>query len=257
MTQHSLTSEQKALMLSTIEEWIKVPFDTSCVNKGKAEAAIDLTYRSVEEEKPKKIIWFDNPLGAVNWMIDNIEVLEHPKRFSQVSFNIYWDDILYNIERKVDRSIRSKFENNFNKIINYKYLNWLSQSFLADFSNYYLRNCLLNIWGQGLSSSKHKKFEDIEGYEVHQQHEIYHLAATSFYQHLDIDCSKFRGYWQAAKYCGLWWAGYDVAVVTPKPSAIRLDSEYKLHAEDKPALVYKGFELYAHHGEYIDSKIVT
>ena len=88
-------------------------------------------------------------------------------------------------------------------------------------------------------------------------HDIYDLAAADFYHQIGYDRSEFRGYWQAAKYCGLWWAGYDVAVVTPKPSVIRLDSEYRLHAEDKPALVYKGFELYAHHGQYIDSKIVT
>ena len=254
--EQGLTSEQEALMRSVIEEWVKVPFDTSPVDREKAEAAINLTYECVEEERPKKIIWFDNPLDAVIWMIDNLDCLEHPKYFSAVSFNLYWDDIVYDVNCKIDVNIRSQFEHNFNKIIHYKHLNWLSQSFLADFLGCYLRNCLFDFRGQRQFSLKHGKFEDIEDYEAHQNHEIYYLAATSFYQQIDIDCSKFIGYWDAAKYCGLWWAFYDVAVVTPKPSVIRLDNEYKLHAEDEPAIVYKGFELYAHHGKYIDSKII-
>ena len=168
MTQNNLTSEQEALMLSVIKDWIEVPFNTSLVNKEKAEAAINLTYESLGEKQPEKIIWFDNPFDAANWMIDNLDYLEHPKHFSQVPFNIYWDDMLYNIYQEVDRNIRNLFENNFNKIIHYKYLNWLSQSFLANLSNYYLRNCLLNHWEEGLPSSKHQKFQDIEDYEVHQ-----------------------------------------------------------------------------------------
>ena len=44
---------------------------------------------------------------------------------------------------------------------------------------------------------------------------------------------------------------------TPKPSIIRLDDEYRLHAEGEPAIVYKGFELYAHHGKYLNSKVIT
>lgn len=81
-------------------------------------------------------------------------------------------------------------------------------------------------------------------------HDIYYLAASSFFHQIGIDCSEFRGYWATAKHCGLWWAFADTAVVIPKPIEIHLDSEYRLHAQGKPAIVYKGFESYACHGEY-------
>lgn len=250
MESNNLTPEQESLMSAIIEEWVKVPFDTS-LDKDKAEAAINLTYESAGENKPKKIIWFDNPLEAVIWMIDNLNYLEHPKYFSAVSFELYWDDILYDVDRRIHPNLSSKFRNNFNQFIHCKYLNWLSESFLADFLNSHLRNHLRNLWGEEKYLAKRGDFADIEDAEVHQNHGIYNLAATSFYHGLGIDCCKFKGYWLAAKYCGLWWAFYDVAVVTPKPSIVRLDSEYKLHAEGKPAIVYQNFESYAHHGRYI------
>ena len=69
---------------------------------------------------------------------------------------------------------------------------------------------------------------------------------------IGYDRAEFKGYREAAKYCGLWWAFSDVAVVIPKPLEIYLDSEYRLHAEGRPALVYKGFNSYAYHGQYIE-----
>ncbi|MEM7594206.1 MAG: DUF6745 domain-containing protein [Cyanobacteria bacterium P01_A01_bin.83] len=245
-----MTSQQESLIFAIIDEWIRVPFGTSPVNKVKAEAAINLTYESAGENPPQKIIWFDNPSEAVIWMIENIEDLEHPQYFSAVSFNLYWDDILYDLEQLINPEISQKFRNSFNEVFNIKYLHYLSQSFLADFLNSHLRFHLQNLWGEPKYLLLHRYFEDIEDVEVHAMHEIYNLAATSFYHAMGTDCSKFRGYWEAAKYCGLWWAFYDVAVVTPKPSAIYLDSEYRLHAIGKPALIYKGFESYAQWGKY-------
>ncbi|MEM9509515.1 MAG: hypothetical protein AAGA16_17835, partial [Cyanobacteria bacterium P01_E01_bin.35] len=81
MSNH-LTPEQESLMSMIRDEWIKVAFDTSPVNKKEAEAGINLTYESMDETKPAKIIWFGNPLDAVIWMIDNLKYLENPKHFS-------------------------------------------------------------------------------------------------------------------------------------------------------------------------------
>ena len=82
-------------------------------------------------------------------------------------------------------------------------------------------------------------------------HDIYYFALSSFYHAIGYDRWEFRGYWEAAKYCGLWWAFADIAVVIPKPSKINFDSEYRLHAKGEPAIVYSDFELYAEYGSYI------
>ncbi len=245
-----LTAEQETLMSVIRDEWIKIAFDTSPVNQEKAEAAINLTYKIAQGSQPKKIVWFDNPLDAAIWILENLHELNKPKYFSVIPEYTYWDDVLNNIYNCVHPNISSKFEHNFNKVINCKYLHWTSQCFLSDFVDYHLRLYLHNLWGEEKYLTRLGDFEDVDDAEVHGMHDIYHLAAASFYSALGIDCSKLRGYWEAAKYCGLWWAFADIAVVTPKPSVINLDSEYRLHAEGKPAVVYRGFESYVHHGNF-------
>ena len=47
--------------------------------------------------------------------------------------------------------------------------------------------------------------------------DIYYLAASSCFHAIGIDCSEFKGYWEAAKHCGVWWAFAETAVVIPKP----------------------------------------
>ena len=94
----SLNKEQEKLMSVIRDEWIKIAFDTSPVDKDKAEAAINLTYELEEEDKPKQIIWFDNPLDAVVWMLDNLEELyavkDQTKYTSAISHRLHWTDEL-------------------------------------------------------------------------------------------------------------------------------------------------------------------
>lgn len=198
--------------------------------------------------------------------MDNIENLKHRQyssdrtesRSSIISNRINWEDELTDrVHRDIPAVILSKFDANFNRVIHQKYLHWLSESYLADFLDSHLRFHLRDLWGQEKYLAKRSDFNSIKWSEVIGMHDIYYLAAAAFYHAIGYDRSEFKGYWSAAKYCGLWWAFYDVAVVIPKPSIIHLDNEYRLHAERKPALVYRGFESYAHHGKYIDSKLTT
>ena len=98
----TLTSEQESLMSIIRDEWIEVLFDTSPVDKEKAKVAINLTYESIEENKPNEIVWFNNPLNGVIWMMDNLEYLEQLKdvprksyklgKSSSVANQIIWED---------------------------------------------------------------------------------------------------------------------------------------------------------------------
>jgi hypothetical protein len=252
---YTLTAEQESLMSVIRDEWIKVAFDTSPINKKKAEAAIDLTYESMEENKPQQIVWFDNPLDAVIWMIENLNKLENSKHFSRVSHQITWEDeLIDSINRDVPPAITQQFRNNFDRAIHSKYFHWLSNSFLANFLNCHLHHHLRNLWREEYWIKRTGTYYDIEIVEVIGMHHIYDFALSCFYHAIGYDRSEFRGYWEAARHCGLWWAFADVAIVIPKPSKIHLDSEYRLHAEEKPAIVYSGFKSHAYHGQYINPR---
>jgi hypothetical protein len=70
-----LTPEQESLIAIIRDKWIKIGLDTSPTNKFKAEEAINLLYECAELKPPKQILWFDNPLEAINWMICNNDTL--------------------------------------------------------------------------------------------------------------------------------------------------------------------------------------
>lgn len=262
-----LTSEQRLLMSKIRDGWIEVVFDTQPVDREKAEVAIRLAYELEEEELPKTIIWFDNPLDAVIWMFDHLEEL-YPgvnlpnigyssRRRTVLSNHIHWEDerIVYGLLNpdRIPKNIFEQFAANFNQVIPPKHLHWLSERFLANFLNTHLRFHLRDLWGKAKYLSKERDYRDITNSEAISMHDIYYFAASSFCHTIGYDCSEFRGYWAAAKYCGLWWAFIDTAVVVPKPQEIYVDSQYRLHAEGKPALVYKGFVSYANHGKYYRS----
>lgn len=249
----SLNKEQEELMSVIRDEWIKIALDTSPVDKEKAEAAINLTYEIEEEDKPKQIIWFDNPVDAAVWIMSNIDKLFPLKgstRYASIISNrIHWTDniidvLLDSIYKRVNPIIEDNFYENFNRVIHRKYLGWTSNSFLADFIEYHLSKYLIELWGEEQFLSQEQKYKEVIDNEVIAIHDIYYLALSSFYHSIGIDCSEFKGYWATAQYCGLWWAFVNVAVVVPKPSIMNLDSEYRLYAEGKPALVYPGFEYY-------------
>ena len=84
----NLTQSQRILMSEIIGEWIKIAFDVSPVDKEKAEAAINLTYQVAEESYPQQIVWFDNPLEAVIWMLDNLDELNSSEYFSIVPYSM-------------------------------------------------------------------------------------------------------------------------------------------------------------------------
>ena len=248
----SLNPEQEALMSVIRDEWIKIAFDTSPVDKEKAEAAINLTYETEEEDKPKQIIWFDNPVDAVIWMLDNLDelfpVINSIRYISCIPLTVHWEDVLYSftisINKRVKPIVEEKFTEKFNEVIHRKYFHWTSNNFLADLMEYHLPKYLTNLWGEEKFQKKKSDYEEIIDNGVIPMHDIFYLALSSYYHAIGIDCSEFKGYWAAAKHCGLWWAFVDIAVVIPKPSVINLDSEYRLYAEGKPALVYPGFEYY-------------
>lgn len=141
MTQNNLTSEQEALMLSIIKDWIEIPFDTSLVNKEKAEAAINLTYESHEENYPEEIVWVNNPLEAVLWILNNeLRELRKDGLYGSVIANrINWEDGLVDfIERDVPPSICNRFNDSFNNFVHRRYFWWASEHFLANLIDYHI-----------------------------------------------------------------------------------------------------------------------
>lgn len=243
-----LTPEQEALIPVIRDEWIKIALDTSPTDKQKAEDAILWVYanfnacvkRNFKLIFPQQILWFDNPVAAVEWMTANQSILQ--EGFSCESlFGALGKEIIY-------QYIKDSVEFKVGQILFSEELNDIS----ITFSNIILMDAW-NAFDEKFIDNNRSLIENYI-YDAIGIHELENLAFYAYFHTIGVDCSKVKGLWDTAKHCGFWWAFRDIAVATPKPSAIRLDTESRLHAEGEPAVAYKGFNIYAYHGVRLPEK---
>ncbi|MEO0839132.1 MAG: DUF6745 domain-containing protein [Cyanobacteria bacterium J06643_5] len=251
-----LTPEQEALIPIIRDEWIKIALDTSPTDKLKAEAAIYLTYEGYGYQLPQ-IIWFDNPLSAVIWIVSNRNKLGE---YSQLNFDP--DTVSpYIKENILDTALNSRVNSKVKQLIYVEVLDDIYYVLLnlhQILSDAIDDNFPYDIYEKDNYAEEDEDFEFIEDaiYNCPQGiWQIHELAYYAYFHAIGIDFPRqLTAWWSTAKECGCWWCFENFAVVTPKPSEINLDEDYLLHAKGKPAVNYEGFQIYVHHGIIIPEK---
>jgi hypothetical protein len=228
-----LTPEQEALIPSIREQWIGIGLDTTPINKQKAEDAIALAYKCARLKPPQQILWFNNPVEALTYITSKPDLIKDSIRgavgepFFNTAFKTLQaaagEGIRYAIEDAIGESVEAAVEDTvFNVEVAVR-----EAVGEAAFSR------IGSAWG----------LLDVQS-----------LAVYAYFDAIGVDYSQLKGLWETAKHCGWWWAFKNIAVVTPKPSAIRLDDQGRLHGVGVPAVAYEGFNLYAYHGVRLPEK---
>lgn len=234
-----LTPEQQALIPIIRDEWIKICLDTSPTDKEKAEAAVRLAYECAGLKPPSQILWFNNPLEAVIYYRDytNNTAINSPKDFL---INVF-PNIHKNIKKCLDEDA---WEEACNKI--YKTVRNVINSVPTGLE--------IAVFEALSETSKEKSSYVYYNIFIDWFNQKAWLAFCAYLHSIGVDCSELKGLWETAKHCGWWWPFQDIAILTPKPSAIRLDNEGRLHAEGLPAIAYQGYNIYAYHGVILPEK---
>ncbi|WP_339376433.1 DUF6745 domain-containing protein [Calothrix sp. NIES-2098] len=215
--------------------------DTSPTDKQQAEAAICLAYECVGLKPPQKIMWFDNPLAAVSWMVGYESFLGH-----LVKSNLWW------VRKDIDTAI--------NLVVNPIVRQIIEDTFLYDMYPAFLpvRDLFDLTWNNicdVLNFNKSNFIIALAPYEYPTGvFDLQELVLYAYFNAIGIDCSKLKGLWHLTKYCGWWWSFKEIAVVTSKPLTIRFDADKNLHGEGIPAIAYEGFNIYAYHGVILPEK---
>jgi hypothetical protein len=224
-----LTPEQEALIPSIRDEWIRIGLDTTPINPQKAKDAIALAYKSARLKPPQKILWFQNPVEALTYIASEPVLCKEAIRATvfNTAFNTVraavGEAIRYAIEDAIAEAVEAAVEDTaFN-------VEMAVKEAVGEAAFYRIGSA----WG----------LLDVQS-----------LASYAYFDAIGVDCSKLKGLWATAKHCGWWWAFKNIAVVTPKPSAIHLDELGRLHGLGVPAVAYEGFNLYAYHGVRLPEK---
>lgn len=240
----SLAPEQEALIPVVKEKWRRIALDSSPTDREKAEKAINKLYKSAELRPPRKIEWFDNPIDACLWLGEK----------SDSDCNLRLDPIEWTcpcsidglVERNLHNTIECKLGNNyyrsFSNII-YSFLESISKNYLSDSEWFYFQHIL--------------SYSPINYYD--------NAIIADYYNAINIRYHGTSRNWEEITNClgfGLWWASRDLAVVTSKPSVIKLDNNLKLHAKGVPALEYnqesvitdEKIKIYVYHENILPEK---
>ncbi len=228
-----LTPEQEALIPIVRDEWIRIGLDTTPTDKQKAEEAIALAYQCAGLTPPRQILWFNNPLEAVTYIASVQYDQENATRaaIGQAVFT----DVFNAVRATVGDAIR-----------------YTVGDAVGDAVETAIEEVVFNIQAtvrEAVGAAVYYRIGDAWGLL-----DVQSLAIYAYFNAIGVDCSKLKGLWATAKHCGCWWAFQDVAVVTPHPSAIRLDDRGRLHGEGVPAVGYEGFNIYAYHGVRLPEK---
>jgi hypothetical protein len=256
-----LTPEQQALIPIIRDEWIKIALDTSPTDKQKAESAIRLAYSSCGLKQPHQILWFDNPLDAVNSIVAN--QYTEAEDFSDF-FSILEKKIVYfAIEATVEITVKNILFSDFGNISRYvsdifdSVWDACDEQFIKDNRNF-IESIIYGFNGRISQVEELAFYAYLQaiGVDCSELKGMWKAAKERgiWWAFKDVNFSQLRGMWEAAKHCGFWWAFKDIAVATPKPSVICLDNGGRLHAEGKPAVSYEGFNVYAYHGVRLPEK---
>lgn len=93
---------------------------------------------------------------------------------------------------------------------------------------------------------------------LHGQYEVGWLSFYSVFKGLIPEVDKLEGLFEIAKSAGWWWSFDEVAVLTERPTIIKLDNEKRLHNEHGPSVAYPdGWALYHYHGVDIPEEWIT
>lgn len=241
----SLTPEQEALILVVKAKWRRIALDSSPTDREKAEIAINKLYKSADLRSPQKIEWFDNPLDACLWLGEKLDG----------NCNLS----LHLIEWYAACSIDGLVERNLHTTIKWK----LSNNYYESFTSSIIYNFLESMLKNYLSDSEWFYFQDIIGHSLINYYD--NAIIADYYNTINIKHHGISRNWEEIAYYlgfGLCWALRDLAVVTSKPSVIKLDDNLKLHAEGVPAFEYnqksvitdEKIKLYAYHGNILPEK---
>ncbi len=248
----AIAPEQEALLSLIRDEWMKILLETTPTDKQKAETAIALVYESAGLTPPPQILWFKNPAEAATYIAYNERELGGQPIWHTVKQSV-WDGVAERVRGDVAESVRQSLRHTIGCALRNE--GW-ARFCLRTFNEIY-KVIFDSIEPAFWESPKKLRNSPILHLLEKPIKAVFVARSLIYYNYLNaigIDCSPLKGLWAAAQHCGWWWAFENLAIVTPKPSAIRLDSEGRLHAEGEPAVAYEGFQIYAHHGVRLPEK---
>ncbi len=249
-----LTPAQEALIPVYQEKWRAIALSTGPINRSQAAETIKAAY-AVMGKKAPKVIFGDRPYEAADIIVSQID---NPRSLLRSQFEA---KLRSELEKQLRNYLRSELETQLyrhlkNQLENQLY-NALERQFWSSQREELASEISIKLSQQLRGQRSREIYWQTLGKQLNNciQPELW----TGYGSFLDFCISvlnlphSYGRNWlifqSIVQDCG-WIYPYDkVCVVCEKPITLSIDSNYRLHAEAKPAVRFSdGFSIYAYHG---------
>jgi hypothetical protein len=249
-----LTPEQEALIPVYQEKWRAIALSTGPINRSQAAETIKAAYAIIGKKAPE-VIFGDRPYEAADIIVSQ---MDNPRNLLRSQFET---KLRSELAKQLQSYLRSELESQLHRQLQNQLENQLYNGLERQFWSYQREELAGKIsikLSQQFSGQRSIKIHwETLGKQLNNciQPELW-AGCASF---LDFCISvlnlphSYGNIWNIfqsiVRDCG-WIYPYDkVCVVCEKPIALSVDSNYRLHAEGKPAVQFAdSFAIYAYHG---------
>ncbi len=234
-----LSAEALARLPDIREEWFNIALSTQPADRHRAEQGVALAYSAIGRPPPRTIYWVDSPLQGVLML----EELRKKHFFSSREKAI---------KCRIEQAVLDHFYPRISEGYSHRIRDLISGQVRES-----LKNSLSFSMGSLLSRAIKEKAGKPLAHAFGMPQDAHWLGYYDAFPKLALpEGDPLGGLAEIANSCGWCWFFFDMAILTERPETLSLDSNYRLHSSDGPAITYPdGFSLYAWHGYPIDKNI--
>ena len=276
-----LTPEQEALIRVYREKWRSIALSIEPIDHQKATEAVKAAYKLIGKQEPE-IVFFDSPYAFLNSFPPQLDgVLGDSYEESVINYildneiAIAFSGSLYSqLETQVEINVRIQLEREFELCLLSEQRCERLNSQMWDEMYDKLIDQLGDEWN-GMMSPSDTPMESYLPYEAYKQLDQILGIIVDFTSHPEIlaadygfffdfcisvlNCAHDARRWDVfqalTQSCGWLIPLEQTCIVCDRLLSFSYDSNYRLHAEEKPAIQFAdGYSLYAHHGVTIPEK---
>lgn len=276
-----LTPEQEALIPVYREKWRSIALSTEPIDRKKAAEAVKAAYKLIGKQEPE-IIFFDSPYAFLNYFPPQLEgVLGDSYEESVIDYildseiaSAFYSPLYSQLESQVEINVRIQLERQLEiSLLNEQRYERLNSQMWEEMYDK-LIDQLGEEWDEMMSPSD-TPMESHPAYEAYQQLDQKLGIIVDFTSHSELlaadygfffdfcisvlNCAHDARRWDVfqalTQSCGWFIPLEQTCIVCDRPISFSYDSDYRLHAEEKPAIQFAdGYSLYAHHGVTIPER---
>ena len=244
------------------DKWIKAGLSTEPADRPRAEAGVRLAYETAGLAAPETIIWLDSPAAGVV----GASLLAEADTVGPVVIREVWAQVGADVDAEMReqlptadwQQLRSDFWATVGVRVWEQVGEVLLEQLQANIHEFVPSAAAEQVWDRVSEQVELREWgltDDIGSRAFCADFGQQSADFNAFYDFLaearGAKCaSRMNGLLAIAQSSGWWWPFANVVILTERPVELHLDSDGRLHCEDRPALLYRdGSGVWAEHGE--------